>query len=281
MSSSTTAPTDVSAHHVETILNYACDAGQKPRLDPHASPEDSKKQAVTIVRHPVRVIDARSLDRPPSLDIEGFDRVAVDDHGIDFYDAARVRDVYYPEVERLVAAATGAVRVEAFDHNLRSATLAERGEHGAQWPVKFAHNDYTEKSGPQRVRDLFPDEADALIDCRFAVINVWKPTRETVHDTPLAVCDASSIGENELIASDLQYQDRTGEIHSLAYSPGQRWYYYSSMEPGEAMLLKCYDSMTDGRARFTAHSAFRDPAAPPDAPVRESIEVRTLAFFAS
>ena len=281
MSSTTTTPTDVSTHHVETILSYACDAGQKPRLDPHASPEDSKKQAVTIVRHPVSVVDARSLGRPPSLDVEGFDRVAVEDHGFDFYDADHVRAVYYPEVERLVAAATGAVRVEAFDHNLRSAALAERGQHGAQWPVKFAHNDYTEKSGPQRVRDLFPEEAEALIGRRFAVINQWKPTRETVRDTPLAICDASSIGEGELIASDLQYEDRTGEIHSLAYSPRQRWYYYSSMEPSEAVLLKCYDSMTDGRARFTAHSAFRDPRVPPDGPVRESIEVRTLAFFAS
>jgi hypothetical protein len=33
-------------------------------------------------------------------------------------------------------------------------------------------------------------------------------------------------------------------------------------------------------ARFTAHSAFDDPTSPADAPARESIEVRTLAFFA-
>jgi len=270
----------MSTHPVSATLSYACDAGQKPRLDPHASPEGAKKQAVTIVRHPVSVLDARSLERAASLDVEGFERVVFDDNGIDFYDAERVREHYYPAVERLVAAVTGASRVEAFDHNLRSAALAERGEHGAQWPVKFAHNDYTEKSGPQRVRDLFPDESEALIAGRFAVINVWKPTRETVRDTPLAVCDASSIGDGELIASDLQYGDRTGEIYSLAYNAAQRWYFYSYMEPGEAMLLKCYDSMTDGRARFTAHSAFRDPDAPSNAPARESIEVRTLAFFA-
>jgi hypothetical protein len=45
------------------------------------------------------------------------------------------------------------------------------------------------------------------------------------------------------------------------------------------MLLKCFDSAKDGRARFTAHSAFVDPDTPIDAPARESIEVRTLAFF--
>jgi hypothetical protein len=44
-------------------------------------------------------------------------------------------------------------------------------------------------------------------------------------------------------------------------------------------LIKCYDSDT-ARARFTAHTAFEDPATPTDAPPRESIEIRTLAFFA-
>jgi hypothetical protein len=37
--------------------------------------------------------------------------------------------------------------------------------------------------------------------------------------------------------------------------------------------------MTDGRARFTAHSAFDDPTTPAGAPDRESIEMRTFAFF--
>ena len=51
------------------------------------------------------------------------------------------------------------------------------------------------------------------------------------------------------------------------------------MQADEALLLKCFDSATD-RARFTAHTAFEDESSPPDALARESIEVRTLAFFA-
>jgi hypothetical protein len=51
------------------------------------------------------------------------------------------------------------------------------------------------------------------------------------------------------------------------------------MRPDEVMLLKCFDSARDGRARFTAHSAFDDPNTRENAPPRESIEVRTLAFF--
>ncbi len=50
------------------------------------------------------------------------------------------------------------------------------------------------------------------------------------------------------------------------------------MQTDEAMLLKCFDS-DSGRARFTAHTAFEDPTSPKDARARESIEVRTLAFF--
>ena len=52
------------------------------------------------------------------------------------------------------------------------------------------------------------------------------------------------------------------------------------LEPDEAILLKCYDSKDDGRARFTAHTAFTDPTSPPEAAPRESIEVRALVFFA-
>ena len=122
-------------------------------------------------------------------------------------------------------------------------------------------------------------EAESLLRNRFAVINVWKPIRGPVQESPLAVCDAQSIRPQDLVATDLRYKDRTGEIYSLTYSPDHRWFYFSSMRADEAMLLKCFDSATSG-ARFTAHTAFDDPTSPADAPARESIEVRTLAFFA-
>ena len=196
----------------------------------------------------------------------------------DLWDEKAVKTVYYRELEALVRDLTGAARVVAFDHNLRSATRVEQGERGVQNPVRYAHNDYTERSGPQRVRDLFGDEAERLLRHRFAVINVWKPIRGPVEQSPLAVCDARTIRSEDLVPTDLRYRDRTGEIYSLSWNPRHRWFYFPRMAADEAMLLKCYDSAS-GRARFTAHSAFDDPASPPDAPARESIEVRTLAFF--
>jgi hypothetical protein len=112
------------------------------------------------------------------------------------------------------------------------------------------------------------------------VINVWKPIRGPVQTAPLAVCDARTIRAGDLVPTDLKYRDRTGEVYSLRFNPQHRWFYFSDMRADEAMLLKCFDS-DPGRARFTAHSAFDDPASPADASPRESIEVRTLAFFES
>ena len=47
----------------------------------------------------------------------------------------------------------------------------------------------------------------------------------------------------------------------------------------DALELFLNDSETDGRARFMAHSAFEEPNTPENAIPRESIEVRTMAFF--
>ena len=148
-------------------------------------------------------------------------------------------------------------------------------------PVRRVHNDYTEWSGPQRVRDLFPaGEAEELLQRRFAVIQVWRPIRKPVRTAPLAIADAGSLAPKDMIATERRYPDRVGEIYHITYNPGHRWLYFPNMQRNEALVFKCYDSRTDGRARFTAHSAFVDPTSPANAAPRESIEIRTLAFWA-
>jgi hypothetical protein len=143
------------------------------------------------------------------------------------------------------------------------------------------HNDYTDKSGPQRVRDLLGEAATTLIRHRFAEINVWRPIKGPLLDAPLALCDAQTIAPEDFVATDLKYPNRTGETYSVLFNPRHRWFYFPKLERDEAVLIKCYDSERDGRARFTAHTAFDDPTAPPDAPPRESIEARALVFFAA
>lgn len=50
---------------------------------------------------------------------------------------------------------------------------------------------------------------------------------------------------------------------------------YYTYEPS----IKCFDSAEDGPARFAAHTGFDDPTSPPNAPARQSIELRTLVFY--
>jgi choline dehydrogenase-like flavoprotein len=264
---------------VESTFSYLAEMAEKPAYWITTPPPGQSWRNTRGDHRVLRVENARALDPAPALDDAGFTLARHGTAVADLYDAAAVRSEYYREMERLVAGVTGATRVLAFDHNVRNRLRAERREDGAQGPVRFVHNDYTERSGPQRVRDLLGDEAEALLRHRVAVVNVWKPIRGPVQATPLAVCDARSIGADDFVLTDLRYADRTGEIQSLRFNPAHRWFYYPAQQADEALLLKCYDSER-GVARFTAHSAFDDPTSPPDAPARESIEVRTLAFFA-
>jgi hypothetical protein len=197
----------------------------------------------------------------------------------DFYDEAEVRSVYYAETEQLVKQYSGARRVLVFDHTLRSADSSMREAKQISGPVRNAHNDYTEWSGPQRVRDLLPDQAEELLKGRFAVIQTWRPIRNPVEREALAIADARTIGTKELVPSSRIYPDRVGEVYHCTFTSEHRWYYFPKMQRNEAIVFKCFDSMKDGRARWTAHCAFDDPASRPDAPPRESIEMRTLAFF--
>lgn len=265
--------------HVETSLNYLSDSSEKPVTYLYEPPPGTPARSGRTARQPVTVFDGRAILGDLSLDRQGFVLVRHESAVKNFYDEHEVRTVYYPEVERLVKEVTGATRVLVFDHNVRCAPMAKLKENGAREPVKFAHNDYTVKSGPQRVRDLLPAEAGDLLKHRFAVINVWRHIRGPVQESPLAVCDARSIAPGDWVPSDLKYRDRTGEVYSITFNPNHRWFYFPRMQRNEAMLLKCYDSMEDGRARFTAHGAFDDPSSPHDAAPRESIEVRTLVFF--
>jgi hypothetical protein len=108
---------------------------------------------------------------------------------------------------------------------------------------------------------------------------MWRPIRGPIESTPLAVCDAQSIEPKDFVPTDFIYRDKVGEVYRFTYNPNHRWFYFPRLERNEAILLKCYDSKEDGRARFSAHSAFDDPTTSPDAPPRESIEVRALVFW--
>lgn len=229
----------------------------------------------TYASTPVRVRDARDFE--PSLDGNGFAFTRQVTAVRDFLDDEEVRAVYYPEMTRLVRNATGAREVQVFDHNVRVDGGGQTAN--SRTPVRTVHNDYTDKSGPQRVRDLVGEKRSGTrLKNRFAIVNVWRSIAGTVRTAPLGVIDAGSVRASDLIPTDLIYPDRVGEIYEVAGNPAHRWYYLPDMDVDEVLFIKGYDSRPDV-ARFTPHSAFDDPRAPSDAPPRRSIEIRSLVFY--
>jgi hypothetical protein len=264
----------------EALLNYLDDTTETPEsYGGVKQSEADQKRKGKYEEHLMPIYNGRAIADRLSLEREGFILVKHETKMKNFYDEAEVRSIYYKETEELVKLKSSANRVLVFDHTLRSADSATREEKNISGPVRNAHNDYTEWSGPQRVRDLLPDEAEELLKHRFAVVQTWRPINHPVQREPLAIADARSIGTKELIPSARIYPDRRGEVYHSTFNPRHRWYYFPNMERSEAMVFKTFDSLKDGRARWTAHCAFDDPTSLPDAPPRESIEMRTLAFF--
>jgi hypothetical protein len=227
----------------------------------------------------VAIHNARAVADRLSLDREGFVLLDQPSAVTDFYDEAQVRDLYYGEVERLVKAQTGAVEVEVFDHTIR--VQRDGGDSiGQRAPVTLVHNDYTHRSGPQRVRDLLnADRAATWLAGRVAEFNLWRPIRGPVRSMPLAICDASSVAPDDLVTTELVYPDRVGEVYNAVHSDDHRWFYVPDMRADEVLMFKGYDSQTDGRARFTPHTAFDLKSSRAGAPPRESIETRALVYF--
>ena len=268
------------ADSVEAVVNYLRDTGVKPVTHTAEFGATPVERTGAFEPRTVTVHDARPAADRLSLDREGFVFVRHDTRVADFYDEEQLRSVYYPETDALVKQLTGASRVVIFDHTLRAQDDGLRAEKKVREPNRSVHNDYTEWSAPKRVRDLLPeDEAEALLRGRFAIVQVWRPIRNPVRTNPLAIADARTLDPRDLVPAQRSYPDRVGETYRITYSPAHRWFYFPAMTRDEAIVFKVFDSEKDGRARFTAHTSFDDPTCPPGAPARESIEMRTLAFF--
>ena len=265
---------------VQAELNYLVPMTERPRNYTYEPPAGVPRSNSAHETRRVPIHDARPIASEISLDREGFSVLRHQSAVRDFWDEDEVRQIYYPEVEAAIAEATGASRVFIFDHTLRRRVrgVDDRAPGAPRQPASRVHVDHTEKSAPQRVRDFFGDEAEELLRGRVQVINLWRPIRGPLRDAPLAVCDAGSVAPDDLVPSDLVYRDRIGETYAVIYNPSHRWFYVPEMQPNQALLLKCYDSRTDGRARFAPHAAFDDPTAPADVLPRESIEIRSLVF---
>jgi hypothetical protein len=268
---------------VRSIFNYTRDTGVEPEIYFYEPPHDAKPRLPGDDPREMTVHNGWDLANLFSLDREGF---VLRDFRSSFQqwdDNGAIRERFCGEAAEFVRREVGAKRVVIFDHTIRAKRNQQQqtDEHATSQraPVMLVHCDYTPNSGPLRVRQLLPTEANELLKHRVAFYNFWKPLRRSVEEKPLAMCDVTSSTDEDFLTMKLRYRDRDGEIFVLRHSPRHHWWYFPHMTKDQAILLKTYDSETDGRARFIGHSAFDDPNTPRDAPMRESIEIRTIAFF--
>lgn len=264
---------------VEAVVHYSIDTGETPVAIVSEAGQGPDRRSAKYEPYTITIRNGRFDPSAYKLESHGFEILEYPTAVRDFFDDAEVTRVYYPEMERLVMRETGASKVLVFDHTIRVGDESLERTRKLRAPVHNMHNDFTRRSAPQRVRDLLPpDEAEARLKKRFGSINVWRPLAPVETD-PLAICEYGSISDDDLIAAERRYPDgRIGGVYHLKYSPRHRWTWFPHMRPKEVILLKCFDSNED-TARWTAHGAFDDPTAPPDAAPRRSIEIRTLYFF--
>lgn len=287
---------------------------------------DGGSEGVNLEAHQMPVLNARHLDDSAQCTLarNGFELVQrpLAKMDLDFFNHQQVVRDYYPQCAQIVAEACGASMVRAFDHNVRSASGKHRmrqieGGQQVQGPVQVVHGDYTLTSAPQRLRDLGKPpgandtlysvlaQGDTLLDAdeveqllaggRYAIINLWRNIDQApVESDPLALCDATSVGPQDLVVLEIHYHDRIGENYLARYADGHQWYYYPALTRDEALLIKQWDSLgsfarsngamadtsnPDAPCTFSFHSAFEDPSVTPEAAERQSIEVRCIVFY--
>jgi hypothetical protein len=261
----------------KTTLKFLDENEREAIVRPSTGGGDAASEEGCFVLRDVPIYDARPI--PTSLDKEGFELREHVSKVEDFYDDAAIETRYENELRAWMLETTAARRVEVFDHTRRSTSPEIRQQRGNREQAATIHNDYDDVSGIIRLRDLYPEEADALLKNRFAIINVWRSIAGTIKNYPLAMCDASSVNSTELVSVPRISESRVGAIQLAIHNQEQRWFIFPEMEMNEVLLFKVFDSATDGRARFTIHTSFDDPTAATDAPPRQSIESRCFVFF--
>ncbi|KAF9523596.1 hypothetical protein CPB83DRAFT_862590 [Crepidotus variabilis] len=274
----------VEPSEVKTVIHYGIQPeGQRAFSNTFVDPTTGERKS-NIGREAKDVIieNVRGKEHTVGLDTTGFQFFKAPAKHKTFANDEEIEREYYPESIELIKKLTGASRVVLFDHTVRRHRPGETGDAALRGPALFAHVDQSPKAAVARVhRHLPADEASELVKKRFQIVNLWRPISHSAYDHPLALCDYRSVDpEKDIFPVSLVYPDREGETLGVKYSDKYRWKYLRGMTPDEVVLIKCADSLQDGSVSvFTPHTAFKDPSTPRDAPLRESIELRTLVFY--
>jgi len=210
----------------------------------------------------------------------------------ELYDPFQMQSRMYPKAEEVIKRCVPeSSRVLVFDHLIRDPVRYQKETTNTEMPstpllcagpVRSVHGDYTVRSGYMRARQLLaphetPERIDAALKQHFTFLNVWVPL-ESVKKDPLGLIEWKSQRPSDVRTVRMIFKHRVGELYRVVPSESHRWVYFPSMQPGECLVFKVFDSATDGRARFSLHAAFQDPNADPSAPERRSVELRCIVF---
>ena len=268
---------------ISAELTYIVRQKEKPYFESSHSTGGEPKVFFKTEKRIATINSMRPYVSRLSIDVNGFELVHHETCVDNLYDDDLIQSQYNQELENLLKQHTGADKVVIFDHTRRSNNeVGANNPDGRRGPAVRVHADYTVKSGPQRAKDTLGDnEFDDIIanGGRVVQVNVWRPITGPVESSPLALANAASIPEDDLIATDQRFPDRVGEIYQLAFGKEHEWYYAPGIMPNEVILIKGWDSLQDGRAQFTPHGAFEHPSETPRSKPRESIETRTYLVF--
>ena len=279
--------------------------------DARALRQDERDNVGRALYFPQILRDARRIgeyypglepDTPECMDKLGVALAHCESECRNFYDAAEVERVFYPEMEKLLLEfypdATDALvyNHDVFDKDYQGDRTEDQENKNpgvnANY-VNLVHNDLNDNSGRVRCRELLTRnlrnfgrevqyteaEADEKMSRRFLSINLAKPM-ETVRQNPFVLCAWPSFANQPYITNYRIYDDRVGETTRFTYRPDHEWYWFPQQGPTEVSMLKCYDSITDGSvSRWSFHSAAVDWTAPKDAPCRKNVVVRSFVFF--
>lgn len=263
---------------IRATLSFVVDTGEKPVNYPSEAGGREERDVGVEDCHEIEIKNARLASPGCQIDRQGFELIEQPRPEMDLYDDEVVDKRYKPSVEALLKTHLQARRVFVFDHTRRTDDNAVRDARKIRGPAALVHNDYTPWSGVQRLKDYLPDEAGEIKNGRLQIVNIWRSLEGSVERSPLAMCDARTVAPEDAIATERRARDRIGEIYRFAHNPAHQWYYYPSLTPDEAILIRTFDSASDNPMQCAPHCAIDDPNTAADAPPRCSIELRAFVL---
>lgn len=263
---------------VEAVVNYLAPMTERPRY--HAN--DTSRDVLRLDPQRVTITDMRDAADAPTLDRDGFQLVAHRSAIVDFSDPLAIQPVHSAEIRDLIRALTGAdeVAVNAPGVLRFGEKSAKSGKLDNSRPARFIHVDV---SDPTAAAFAARSQPEGRAIRRFCHYNVWRTFTGAPQDVPLAICNARSVAQGDLVEADAVF-DKPGapewsfEGYCVRYNPAHRWHYFRDMTPAEVLVFKTNDS-DPARAHSVPHSAFDDPTAPVGTHPRGSVEMRGIAFW--